>query len=163
MDENVFLDIKIFLEKEFGKIDVPKFASELDKKIYILKYEKKLFRKLSNYLIFKYGDFYNYRNTILLMKLSNIFPNGLPDKLYRFSLDIVFIISNIFESEKRDFYINFISYFSLSFEKLNYYLENNLYEKILYMCKEYQVNYDYSNREFILLLQNVMETVELIY
>ena len=137
MNENIYKDIELFIKTHLFLDEVPEFNDWYEKELFYQKVEEDLLKQLSEYLKEKYSDFYNLDNLHHIMKLFLLYPDGLPEVLNTLSWDITKILLDIFNEEKREFYIDLCYENSLDVPTLKKYLNDQIYEKFLYCLATY--------------------------
>ncbi len=156
MDENLFMDIKLFIESHLHVNSALSFNNWFDKELYYLENEKVMLQELSEFLIQKYNIFYTEEDLFSMMKFFLLYPKEIPVELRYLPWEILKILLNIFEEEKREFYIWLCFEKNLDVATLNKYLQEDLYEKFLYCFHNYYHQDSFAKEEYSQLLDYVI-------
>ena len=140
MDENILEDIELFIKTHMFLDEVPEFKDWYEREIFLQNIEEDLLKQLSDYLMKKYNDFYNLDNLRHITKLFLLYPEGLPETLKSLNWDITKILLDIFNEEKREFYMDLCYEKDLNVPTLKKYLNEEIYEKFLYCLAVYYEN-----------------------
>ncbi len=137
MNENILADIEIFINAHLSLKDDLSFSNWYDKECYYMQVENDLLEKLSEFLIKKYDSFYTVENLKKMQKLYILYPDNLPYKVEHLPWNVTCVLVEIFDDDKREFYINLCYQKKLDRQMLVYYLQHELYEKYLYCVATY--------------------------
>ena len=157
MNENILMDIELFIKNNLHLKKVPKFKDWYDKELFYMNLENKLLKKLSKFLKEKYSDFYDLDNLNHITKLFLLYPEGLPKILNDLSWDITKILLDIFDEDKREFYMNLCYEKNLSVPTLKKYLNEEIYEKFLYCLTTYYEKEKLDSKDFYELIDKVIK------
>ncbi len=156
MNENILTDIELFIKNNLLLDEVPEFKDWYEKEVFYLQLENKLLNDLSTFLKDKYGDFYSVDNLNHITKLFLLYPNGLPKILNELPWDIVKILLDIFNEDKREFYLNLCYEKNLDVPTLKKYLNDQIYEKFLYCLTTYYEKETFDSHEYYDLIAKVI-------
>ncbi len=102
-----------------------------------LNYEKQLVDNLTNHLNKKYNIQISSNDLHHFLKFTYLYEQNFPFELKILSWPIIKRLLDIYDNEKRKFYINLCYQKNLSLKKLNEYLSIDLYEKYLFGIQKY--------------------------
>ena len=149
MDENILEDIELFIKTHMFLDEVPEFKDWYEREVFLQNIEEDLLKQLSDYLMKKYNDFYNLDNLRHITKLFLLYPEGLPETLKSLNWDITKILLDIFNEEKREFYMDLCYEKDLNVPTLKKYLNEEIYEKFLYCLAVYYENEKVNYKDLI--------------
>lgn len=92
-----------------------------------------------------------------MKKLYLLYPEGLPLEFHSLSFELITILIDIYDEEKRNFYIDACLYFKWRPYQLKCYLLKDIYEKFLYCMAEYYQNIFLNIEEYKRLLKDVVQ------
>ena len=156
MNEDIFKDIKLFIQTHYILDENKKFNTWYQEGKYHMKKENKLIKKLSKFLINKYGDFYTCFNLKKMIKLYLLYPMGLPDDIKILPWELILILVEIFDEDKRDFYVFLCNRKKLNSKTLSKYLSYDIYEKFIYTLDTYYNNDDFAKLDFDKIIDEVI-------
>ena len=156
MDENIIMDIELFIKNHLFLDEVPKFKDWYEKEVFYQNVEDNLLKQLSEYLMEKYDDFYSLDNLRHIMKLFLLYPDGLPETLKMLNWDLTKILLDIFNEEKREFYMDLCFENNLDVSTLKQYLNQEIYEKFLYCLATYYDSESLDNLDYYDLISKVI-------
>ncbi len=157
MDENILKDIELFIKNRLFLDEVPEFKDWYDKELFYMNIENNLLKELSEFLKEKYSDFYDLDNLNHITKLFILYPDGLPKILNELSWDITKILLDIFDEDKREFYMNLCYEKNLSVPSLKKYLGEEIYEKFLYCLATYYEKEKLDSKDYYDLIDKVIK------
>lgn len=139
MEDNKLLEEIENLLPEIIKSDLPFIINNSDSWWDSIKTEyqnnKVLLEFIRDKMSKKYKETYEEEELINMQKLYLLYPNKIPDELLSCPWDIIKIILNIFNNEKRMFYLKIYQKYNLKKDELEKYILHDLYEKYLYSLR----------------------------
>lgn len=161
MNETIFTDIKMYLNRHAKIKNLPTFQTWYEKERFFMKWEEKVLRGLADFLSQKYGDFYQLSTLKKMKKLFLLYPDALLDAFTHLSWNHILVLIDIFDEDKREFYISLCCQEKLSVSRLKYYIHQDLYEKCLYCYATYYSEDPIGSlKEYQYFLRQVMSVVE---
>ena len=160
VNDNILQDIELFIKTHLFLEKVPEFKDWYEKELYYMNIENNLLKELSEFLKDKYSDFYDLDNLKHITKLFLLYPDGLPSLLNDLTWDITKILLDIFDEDKREFYINLCYEKNLSVSTLKKYLNNEIYEKFLYCLATYYEKEEMNSNDYSDLIDKVITICE---
>ncbi len=120
----------------FSKKDL--FVDYLEQKEYLKEQNEIVLNEIAKDLVPHFGNSYNKKELFYMQKLYLLYPNKEEIDLLDLSWEHIKIILNIFDKNKRLFYINICLKKNLDVKKLKNYLLMDLYEKYFFVKEKYQ-------------------------
>ena len=136
------IEVLKFIESEFPKIlskyPLGEYISKdwYKRRVYYLEYNKKILEKLSKMIKEKFDITYTYQELYSMQKLFLMYPDRVPKKLLSLSWDMIQIILQLCDREKRDFYVDMCIREQWSYSELKKYILEDLYEKTIALMEE---------------------------
>ena len=162
MNDTIENNIKSFINS-YERIKLPKTDDWFVKEKCYLNYEKRLLGDLVKFLNNKYNEKFKVEDIKKMMKLYLLYPDNVPNDLCALSWDIVKRLIDIYDKDKRTFYIDVCTFKNCKLNELNNYLNLDIYEKFL-VCFDKYVDIDNFNfDDYLELIDKVIEIQERIF
>lgn len=160
MNDNLIKDIELFIQNHLVLDKKIQFNDWYEEEMYYVKVEDKLLKDLSKFLRKKYNKFYTVENLKKFQKLYLLFPHGLPYEISNLPWNITEILLDIFNDEKRDFYIDLCYEKNLDKKTLIYYLNHELYEKFIFITAKHYAKEKLDKVKYDTILNQVINLCE---
>lgn len=141
IDSSVSEIIKINMPKIFNKYPdlfslKDSFNNYLDKKAYLKEQNDIIIKEISPLLVKKFGNKYNEEELFYMQKLYLLYPENLENDILKLPWNFIKIVLDLFNEEKRQFYIDNCLKYNWSLEELKEYIRQDVYEKYKYIQKK---------------------------